>query len=649
MRRYNARDILELSLKEVWRFNNEGWMEVEFDDGEVIRTQGRRTIFSRYTWEIHHLYPETPLLKRHHIGDQLVGTRTHLDLISHGLWDCRDAYLELNVEVDLEYLSRLAYEITNQIYNDFQLETEEYVTSISALDFVRVLKNQRVAAINHEIMTKPHVREGDVTRAQDELKKILLDPNEITDNAVANAARSGMVTMGQIIQCIGPRGMATDIDSHIFKNAIRTGFAKGLYTLEDMLKESRSASKSLYFQKDPMRRSEYFNRNIQLSTATLKNLHPGDCGSRDYLHVTINNKKLLRDMAGIHYYDVEAGKELTIWKDSTHLIGKTLPIRSVLTCQHHDRYGVCTRCFGELGHSIPKWTNLGHVSASVLQSLVTQLLLSNKHLDSSAVADAIRLSEFDQNFIALGGNENNIYISKGLKGKKFKICINEAEAPNLVDVKTVNSADELIPYRLSELNYAYFIIDGEDNSTVTYPVTVSSGTRLASLSRHMLRYIKKHGWIINEDHQYEIDMSHWNFDHALVELPQKHFSTVDYMFSIESFIKGGAGRGKKSIMSYSTASAALMAFHDLVSLKLDCHLSYLQVIILATMAQDREGRNYNLPMPRKDGQTTRYRQQMRLRSLSAAMAYQGQADIIYSAESYLIKNRPEHYLDWLLV
>ena len=641
---------MQVDLEEIWRLSNAGHIEIEFDNGVVMQTNGRRTIFSRYIWEIHRQYSKLPILPSHHMGGMVVGTKTHLDLLAVAVWNCYDIYKAEGIDVDREHLMRLSYQITNMIYNDFSLNLEEYVTTISALDFVHVLKHEVIEKANKELIESDVVREADITKAHAIIKKVLLDPHELPDNTVAKAAKSGMVSMGQIIQCVSARGMATDIDSHIFRNAIRTGFAKGMHTLEDVLKESRSASKSLYFQKDPMRKSEYFNRNIQLSSATLCNLHHCDCGSTSYLPVTVSGQKLLKSMTGIHYLDPESQTEKTIHRDSSELVGRTIMIRSVLTCKHPDPYGVCVRCFGELGLSIPYKTNLGHVSASELQSKVAQLLLSNKHLDSSATSDVIRISEFDSQFINLGAEENSLYLSKNLVGKKFKLCISENEAPNLVDLKTVSQkdTDKLVPYRLSELSYIYFTVV-EGDLEMTYPVLAASGTRLASLSRKMLKYIKRMGWTNNSDNQYEIDMSEWQWNQPIAELPLKHFSTVDYMLSIESFIKGGGNRGNKSIMSYEEPSAALMAFHDLVSLKLDCHLSYLQVIILATMVEDKVFRDYRLPTIKENGQTTHYRQQMRLRSLAAAMAYQSQADIIFSPESFIVTNRPKHPLDYLLM
>lgn len=643
MRKYMARDLMLLSEDELWAIHH-GPIIVVMDDGELVTT-GRETIFSAYTWQIHAMYPKTPLCARHHIHGNYISASSHLDLLSHGVWDCFDAYRAQGL--DIEVLSKHAYDITNNIYNDFTLRLEEYVTGISALDFVEVFQNPTIANARQRMLETNGYGEHSTDKTNAVIQRSLMRDDELRYNPIAKLARSRLVRAGQIIQCVGARGRPTDIDSHIFSKDVLYGYGTGLTKLEDMMMVSREASLSLYFTKDPMKKSEYFNRNIQLSSATLQNLHHVDCGSRDYLPITINSGKLLQDMLGICYLDAATGTERIITRDSKHLIGTTVGIRSVFTCIHPDRNGVCVRCFGELGLSIPRGTNLGHVCSSETQSKVGQLLLSNKHYVGSASTEKILIGEYERNFI-VAGRGNNLYIAPPLHGKSFTIGFTEDQAKNLSDIRTVPCTDVLTPYRLSELTQMQFTVDSGDGPQL-HSVRVSSGVRTASLSKEMLRFLKTKDWTIDEAGEYQIDMTGWDATKPFLELPLKQFSTLEYMLQIESFIKGGSTKGRSSIRSYDTASAALMAFHDLVCLKLDVPLSYLQGIILSTMVQSREDRDYRLPLPRALGKPAHYKQLMDFRSMPPLMAHQGQANAIYSPASYLIKVRPPHPLDPLLM
>lgn len=644
---YSARGIAGMSLESVWQLPDTAFRLV-FDDG-VLETNARATIFSRYTWEIHAMFPNTPLLVIHHIGEQRLSPKTHLDLLSEIIWDCRDTYEKQGIEVDMELLSRMAYQITNKIYNDFTRKLEAYVATISALDFIEAMDQPVIDAANKRLASLPHAREADISAANEEIRRVLFDKNELATNGVSKAVRASIVSDQQALQCVGSRGYATDIGSRIFHDPIVPGFAQGITLLRDHMMESRSASVAALNSKDPMQKSEYMNRNIQLSAATLSNLNSGDCGSRDYLPLTIANKDILRDMLGMFYIDEETGEEKPIRRrQSRHLIGKTLKFRTIFTCKHPDRYGFCARCLGEIAQSIPRDTNIGHVSASELQSRLSQLLLSTKHLLASARAERIVISDHDLNYITTGKGENNLYLVQQLKNRKYRVVIGESEAQNLPDVIAVSTVEHLIPSRMSELTY--IAIEFSDTvESLPVLIQVSSGSRKAALSRAMLQYIKTTGWTINEAGNYVVDMAGWNHDQPFVELPVRHFSSVDYMLTIASFIKGGDKGQGRSIMKCGTPAAALQSFHDLVSAKMQVPLSYLQVIIMSTMVQDERERNYHLPLPRETGTPAHYQSQMRLRSLAAAMAFQGHYEVMVKPESYLVKDRPKHPLDFLLM
>lgn len=642
---FTAREILNMDVATLWSLPN-GPIQLQFDDKTVV-TRVRQTIFSYYAWDVHRIYPDTPLLSTHHMGTKRITPKTHTDLLSKIIVDCRDHYNNKGDPIDNELLGEIAYDITNNIYNVFTVKLQSYVRTLSAIDFVKVIKHPIINKALKDIEKSDGIGEMTVNKCNEIIEHVLLTAPELKGNGIAEALRSNLVSIGQVLQCVGARGFATDIDSSVFRKPIITGYARGIRKIVDMLQDSRSAAKSLFFQRAPMQKSEYFNRACQLSAATLQNLHMRDCGSRDYEPITISTKRLLKDMVGKYFYDEVIGGERPIRPYDTGLIGKTIPVRLIFNCKDRDRSGVCYRCFGELAFSIPAKTNIGHVAASEVQSKVAQLLLSNKHLDSSANVDKLMIDEYESRYLTTGAIENALYFTKTMYKSKISIVIGKDDASNLSDLNIVSSADQLSPYRIAELGYIQLFVTKSPEKVVE--LNVMSGTRKAVFTRKALRYIKQKGWTINDNGNYVVDLDGWNMEEPLMELPLKHFSTVDYMQNIEGFIKGGVTKTEDSIMSYSTPAAALMAFHDLVSLKLDVNIVYLETIILSTMVQSLQDRDYRLPYPRQEGQFAYYSQQMMMRSLSAAMAYQNQGVVLYSPTSYLVKNRPSHYLDSLLV
>lgn len=669
MKTYYARELLHVDEDEMWRIDG-GPIRLIFDLGIELETTGEETIISSYAWDIHRKYPHTPLLPRHHIHGTRFSSDSYLDLMSHAIWNCKDIHAgevdlddaqlcawlaeveRTNIErlypVDMDDMSKAAYEIANHSYNSLSVRLEEYPSSMDALDWVEVVDHPPIVEFRKKMYECGGLGLYNPDAFNELVKRELQHSPLLSRNGVASIVRSRQVGENPVAQCAGSRGRATDITSDIFREPILGGFATGMDDIKDMAKESRSASLSAYFQKDPMKKSEYFNRNIQLSSATLQRLHYVDCGSRHYIPITMSSSKTLRDMVGIAYFDEEVGQERIIRRSMRQLVGKTIRIRSVMTCQHPDRGGVCVRCFGELGYSIPLHTNIGHVSSSEMQSKVGQLLLSNKHYLASAIIAAMQIQAVDALYIQGGKEENHLYMTDRFKDMTYSVIVLQKEAVNLGDVRISDNVDTLSPFRISSLNNLYFryTVDGFEQDT---SIDCTIGTRQASLSSEFLHYVKRVGYKTTDDGNYIIDMAQWSNDEPILELPLKHFSTLDYMVAIEKFIKGGEAKEKGATMvNQETHERAVTALSDLISMRLEVNFSYIQTIYLAALVQSRRNRDYRLPMPRYEGQPAHYRQIMRLRSIAATMAFQEQTTALYSLESYLLKDRPVHPFDDLV-
>lgn len=645
MKCYNARDIMHLSEREVWDLPDLDVIEVVLDDGSLI-TSTNELIFSWYIWSIHRNYSEAPLLKSHFLTERLTGS-SHVTLLSNAIFDCYDRYAELNKTVDMEHMAELAFRAYNDLYNALTTNLEAYVDSSCALDIIDVMLHPDIQEANTKLQTKKTVSAFDLDECNATIANVLHSAPELASNGISKAIRAGVVKMNQVLQCVGARGFVTDVDSFIFKHPIRVGYAQGIDTIADLQKDSRTASQSLMFTKGPMQDSEYFNRSEQLAASSIQGIYPGNCGTKNYLDVTINNRTLLNDMAGKIYLDPVINRERALTKGDTNLIGKTIKIRTVLMCEHPNPYEVCATCFGILSLAIPAGTNIGYLSAASVQGPVGQLILSNKHYTGSAGVSKVEIPESEEPFISTGPDEDSIYLNSDLVNRLISITIPGKDAPNLIDLADIQDLRSVSPFKISTITAGEFVIN-EETETLGYTVRLTSGARVGSLSLDMLGYIKKHGWSVNEKGHFSIDMTKWDYTKPFISIPLKHFSTVDFMKSIESFIKGG-GKGSTSIVSYPTAGGALLALHDLISTRLSVNIAYMEILVLAALVRDRDGRDYRLPVDRKNAEPARYTKIMDMHSLSAAYAYEGQQNTIFSVESFLVKERPRHPLDDLIV
>ena len=669
---YDARDIAGMSISDVWNLPDED-IRLTFDDG-TIDTSMRETWYSRYAWEIHNQYPKTPMLKSQHIEGIRITPTTHISLMGSVFFTCVETYKALGTPVNKEDLCRIIYKSYNRLFNDTITLLPEYVGTISVLDFLDIYDHPNVVEAYRVLHSKEFVTPEDIDECYNVIKTTTYTAPELTNGNLASALKSAVVKMDQALQNIGPRGFVSDSDGHIFRNPILTGYLEGHVLLKDSMKDSRSAAIALHNQTEPMKQSESFNKMLQLSSANLPRLHQQydnalidhlepllsplqdydhrnmieDCGSTDYHIQTVASKKDLVNMAGISFWNEDTQKLEKIKDNRTELIGRTLKMRLAPSCKINDRGGVCLTCYGDVGIGLPIGSNVGYVSCTAFNQKTTQNLLSTKHLLRSMVADQFVIRQGDKKYIENGGKDS-ILINHRLQGKTYYLYFPEACASTLQDLKYIDDAKSLSPWRMSELENIRLSVKGNDGVFEFADIEVSANSRLSSFSIEMLSYIKDKGWDSDENGNYIVDMSDWDVTSPFLVLPLKQFSMIEYVLRIKKCIQGGSGgRDVKPLRGYDTVNEAITGLYDLVSLKLDVNLSHLATIILTLMAEDVANNDYRLPKDKMKGEIVQYKDSIRMRSLSAMLAYQHQFDILYSPSSTLYTNRTSHPLDALI-
>ncbi len=538
MLKINARKFLNFTTEELWN-NLSGEFIVLFQDGE-IKTNYKEIVYSSYAWDYHRKYNNTPLLIKHHvksvIKDKRLSSNTHLDLIGACLWSVYDQYKSsVNDRIALlDDLAKQAYEIVNYLYNDLTYRLESYVTSIDILDFLEVTNHPKIVKSMQDLTAD----QDSIGICYNEILSVINNPNELEDNALAKTVRSRIVNTNQVLQCVGPRGYITDIDSHQFmKKPIIRGYVHGIRSLYDSMIESRSASKALAYSQETLQSSEYFSRRQQLVCQNLKNLHMGDCGSDQYLTWTVRDAKYegvtkIRDcdlftIDGKYYLDEETNTLKIVHVNDKHLINKTIKLRSIVAgCKHPDPYGVCEVCYGETALAIPAKTNLGHAACVSLTEKISQTVLSTKHLDTTAVIEGIVLKPHDKKYLSAPVNGNIYYLNKELHNKNVHLQFSSDSAMRLTDINIVDDIKKINISRMSEIEVITLVISDNKHIDVI-PLTVSVNKRLSNLTHDLLLHIKKKGWNISPEGFYDIDMNNWDYSKPILSLPMRHINMGD--------------------------------------------------------------------------------------------------------------------------
>lgn len=535
-----ASSLLKFSTDDLWEMLT-GEFTLVFSDGE-INTDARETLFSSYAWDLLREHPNTEFKVRHHIQPHLnkgyPRADTHLKILTEVMWDLYNTYVNANTPtVDEEhelryYLRRRVSEISNHIYNDLTYRCEAFPTSLDILDCIEVHEHPKVKHANDTVI--PTQKSIDATYKV--LQDVLSDPKELPNNVLSKIMMAGIANSGQVNQCLSSRGFLTDVDSNIFPNAITVSYLKGVHSIHDSLIESRLASKSLLFSKEPLQQAEFFSRRLQLMNQVVQNLHMDDCGSKNYLTWHVRGERLdhsgnkidsdLKNLKG-KFYIKEDGTEDWIKGNEDDLIGKSIKLRSPIYCQHPDRYGICSRCFGQLSFSVFKGANIGQYCWTYVAEKSTQSVLSVKHYDGSSVVDSIYISDDVSKFLKIGSNISSYQLSPNLKNKKIGLVIHTKDAEGLSDIYQVEDVKKLNITRVTELDEIGISITDEVDEYVT-SIPIGMKGRKASLTYNLLAYIKEHGYTVNENNCYVIDMKDWDWTQNIMVLPLKHFNMGDH-------------------------------------------------------------------------------------------------------------------------
>ena len=145
-----------------------------------------------------------------------------------------------------------------------------------------------------------------------------------------------------------------------------------------------------------------------------------DCHSPNYQIITIKNKKFLSMYKDRYYRFDPMGEEFVISEDDEFLIGKTIYLRSPMTCLSRAKgRGVCYRCYGDLAYTNHD-INIGKIAAEILTSQLTQRLLSAKHLLETIIKKMKWVAEFNTYF-EIDGNIIELAPDLNLKGYNLLI------------------------------------------------------------------------------------------------------------------------------------------------------------------------------------------------------------------------------------
>jgi hypothetical protein len=224
------------------------------------------------------------------------------------------------------------------------------------------------------------------------------------------------------------------------------------------------------------------------------------------------------------------------------------------------------------------------------------------------------------------------------------VVINRDEAVGLIDILSIDDMNNINPLRVSYID----MIDiqyTEDECDVAIPLTISQSNRKAILTIEFLRYLKTKGWETDAKNNFKFDVSGWDFNLPLLRLPDMEYSFSDHSHQISKVIESSM----KMITDRSNPNSPVVTLQELFTLvntKLNVNIAALEVILYSVMlpAKDDYRMSRGAPHPVL-GIVDKI---IKNRSLSAAMAFEGQTATLCNPRSFFHQGRPDHVMDYAL-
>ena len=642
MQTFQAREIANMTEEQVWATldNSRTPCRVVCEDGVVEEYTHKALLLSWHGFRMHRSFPALRVLTRHLFSHKVMNGGTQLETYRYLLWD---TFFAIEGKRTPSQIMKHLFAINNDIYNAQVSKMSTHVTTLHALDFAEICGHPESQRIFHE---NPLTEEG-IARAYKEQLALLDKEDEFPNNNLRNSYAASILKNQQMLQNILRRGFLTDGDSNVIPGAVPGSFFRGLGGQGAIMKESRSATKAQLMTYEPVQKTEYFARRLQLVAGVVSRLLRGegttlyDCGkTRPYKTVTVTvSKEKWKNYYG-NYYE-ENGELKVIDKECVEkgeIFGKTIQLRNPIGCGHRHEGRVCGTCMGNISWSLEPHENLGHQTTTALCPLITQDVISTKHLDKSATTAILEITPNVVDWLALTTDKTGYRLGSTSKATRW-MRIPRASIPYPSDVYDEDrSKCRVDPQNYSSLKAVYIDPDSSCDGVKQKRIPLVSEGSPAFLSREFLDYLKtKPGMRVTDKGDYIVDLKDWDLEKPFVRYPRKHRNTLDYMTEVACLIESTGDSAKLS--DYEDESEALAVFSNLVYSKFELNVSHLGVMMLAYSARDPQSDDYSIPTVHERIYFGKRDNIINGRSMSGKLPFEKQFESLIAPTSYTIKDR----------
>lgn len=284
----------------------------------------------------------------------------------------------------------------------------------------------------------------------DKLQKFLTEKDSCFRPMILSKSGFNFKQASQIFNLIGPK---PDVFGNIHNHPILTNFLNGLISVADYYVNADNCRKALITNYTAVKDSGYLTRILSMLCLDTKLSNMEQCNTHidNIPNIFIANEFILKKYENRNMWDGD--KYIKIGHDP-NLIGKTLKIASPITCSCTD--GICKNCYGELYKTVSTMTlsdgrnlktNIGLVAVLLLTEVLTQSLLSTKHL-LEAKTDELEWLGLDKYFEVFS---NNMILKEEINMNTIKI-LDFDDDENIIKLSIGNNVfDSPVPLQLNSI------------------------------------------------------------------------------------------------------------------------------------------------------------------------------------------------------
>ena len=480
--------------------------------------------------------------------------------------------------------------VISKLWNFVNEHLSEYADTISASKLYHLLNDKRVQSIVKALKLDnkngAKACELKIQAAKDQLIELMATRGAIPNNPLIGFMETGSLKPNMLSQMILAYGLRSDIDDTVQRHIIKRSSLQGLRSTEDFATEYLSAKKSMWFSKNVIRNTQYSARKHKLLCASLPNIYPGDCGTPLTVPFYLNpdHKK------GYLYKDiVDRGRLVTLTPDVIDkYLGKDVQFKSPTVCKYTD--GACEACCGRNGGksimTYPKGFHLGEAAACTLGGEVSQSIMSTKHL---IWTDSVvyQLPDIAKKFFMQ--YESSIYANKTLEKnmKRTSLVIPRKSMGPLSDLNLETIPTASTYSQIDQVAIYMKVSSGEFVRTMFD--LMGDSKYLPYLSEDFLKYIhkmKEH--IVVDQTSLMIPLNKWDADLEMFNFVVVDDDMVAYSRLLAKFTAN-------EIRNYTSISAALRAYTDLLYRKTSPNIFYAEIMIRALMITEPDV-DYSIPV-----------------------------------------------------